>query len=72
MELVKVHRPAAVLVHLLNDVVKVVLRQGVVNLAQDILQHIVCYESLTLKKCMGWCLEVIVHVFADCLEQANK
>ena len=49
LELVKVHRPAAVLVHLLNDVIKVVLRQGVVNLPQDVLQHIVGDETLALE-----------------------
>ena len=50
LEFVEVHGTAAVLVHLLNDVVKVVLRQGVVNLAQNILQHVVCDETLTLEK----------------------
>ena len=50
LEFVEVHGPAAVLVDLLDDVVKVVLRQGVVNLAQNILQHVVCDETLTLEK----------------------
>ena len=50
LEFFEVHGPAAVLVHLLDDVVKVVLRQGVVNLAQNILQHVVCDETLTLEK----------------------
>ena len=61
LELVEVHRPAAVLVHLLDDVVKVVLRQGVVDFAQDVLQHIVCDETLTLKK-----LWVGVQKIGDC------
>ena len=40
LELVKVEGAASVLVHLLNDVVQVALRQGAVDLAQDLFQDL--------------------------------
>ena len=48
MELVKVHGSGAVLVHLLDDVVQVVLCQGGVNLPEDLLKHLVGDEALAL------------------------
>ena len=50
LELVEVHGPRPILVHLLHDVVEVLLSQGAVNLPQDVFQHIICDESLALKK----------------------
>ena len=48
LELIEVHGAATVLVNLLDDVVEVVLCQRVVDLAQDVLQHVVRDEPLAL------------------------
>ena len=50
LELVKVHGARAVLIDLLHDVIKILLRQGVVDLAQNVLQDVVCDEPFTLEE----------------------
>ena len=54
LELIEVHGAAAVLVHLLDDVVEVLLCQRVVDLAQDVLQHVVRDEPLALWQKFSW------------------
>ena len=54
LELIEVHGAAAVLVHLLDDVVEVLLCQRVVDLAQDVLQHVVRDEPLALWQKVSW------------------
>ena len=54
LELIEVHGAATVLVNLLDDVVEVVLCQRVVDLAQDVLQHVVRDEPLALWQKVSW------------------
>ena len=48
LELIKVHGAWAILVHLLNDVIQVILCQGRVDLSEDLLQHLIGDEPLPL------------------------